>query len=76
MILKDHVTLKTGVMMLIIQLCITGINYILNRIIWIQMFYKLTVYIYLFFVPALVFLNKNKKEHIRSYIFQPHNNIF
>ncbi len=26
--LKDHVTLKTGVMMLKIQLCITGINYI------------------------------------------------
>ncbi len=28
--LKDHVTLKTGVMMLKIQLCITGINYILK----------------------------------------------
>ncbi len=26
--LKDHVTLKTGVMMLKIQLCITGMNYI------------------------------------------------
>ncbi len=30
--LKDHVTLKTGVMMLKIQLCITGINYILKYI--------------------------------------------
>ncbi len=30
--LKDHVTLKTGVMMLKIQLCITEINYILKYI--------------------------------------------
>ncbi len=30
--LKDHVTLKTEVMMLKIQLCITGINYILKYI--------------------------------------------
>ncbi len=30
--LKDHVTMKTGVMMLKIQLCITGINYILKYI--------------------------------------------
>ncbi len=30
--LKDHVTLKTGVMMLKIQRCITGINYILKYI--------------------------------------------
>ncbi len=30
--LKDHVTLKSGVMMLKIQLCITGINNILNYI--------------------------------------------
>ncbi len=28
--LKDHVTLRTGVMMLKIQLCIIGINYILK----------------------------------------------
>ncbi len=28
--LKDQVTVKTGVMMLKIQLCITGINYILK----------------------------------------------
>ncbi len=27
--MKDHVTLKTGVIMLKIQLCITGINYTL-----------------------------------------------
>ncbi len=32
MFLRDHVTLKTGVMMLKIQLCITGINYILKNI--------------------------------------------
>ncbi len=32
MISEDHVTLKTGVMMLKIQLCITGINYILQYI--------------------------------------------
>jgi len=30
--LKDHVTLKTGVMILKIQLCITEINYILTYI--------------------------------------------
>jgi len=30
--MKDHVTLKTGVMMLKSQLCITGINYILKYI--------------------------------------------
>ncbi len=29
---EDHVTLKTGVMMLKIQLCITEINYILKYI--------------------------------------------
>jgi len=28
--LKDHVTLKTGIMMLKIQFCITGLNNILN----------------------------------------------
>ncbi len=32
MISEDHVTLKTGVMMLKIQLHITGINYILTDI--------------------------------------------
>ncbi len=30
--LKDHVTLKTGVMILKIQLCITGIYYFLKYI--------------------------------------------
>ncbi len=30
--LKDHVTLKTGVMMLKIQICIAWINYILKYI--------------------------------------------
>ncbi len=32
MISEDHVTLKTGVMMLKIQRCITGIHYILKYI--------------------------------------------
>ncbi len=32
MISEDHVTLKTEVMMLKIQLCFTGINYILKYI--------------------------------------------
>ncbi len=32
MISEDHVTLKTAVMMLKIQRCITGINYILQYI--------------------------------------------
>ncbi len=32
MISEDHVTLKTGVMLLKIQLCITGINYILKYV--------------------------------------------
>ncbi len=31
LILKDHVTMKTGVMTLKIQLCSTGINYILKQ---------------------------------------------
>ncbi len=35
--LKDHVTLKTGVMMLKIHLCIAGINYNLKYI-QIQLF--------------------------------------
>ncbi len=29
---EDHMTLKTGVMMLKIQLCFTGINYILKYV--------------------------------------------
>ncbi len=32
MISEDHVTLKTGVMMMEIQRCITGINYIFKYI--------------------------------------------
>jgi len=32
MISEDHVTLKTGVMMLKIQRCVTEINYILKNI--------------------------------------------
>jgi len=39
--LKDHVTLKTGVMMLKIQLRITGINYILKYIKIERSYFKL-----------------------------------
>ncbi len=42
MISEDHVMLKTGVMMLKIQLRITGINYILNYIQYLN--YKLHFY--------------------------------
>ncbi len=41
--LKDHVTLKTGVMMLKIQLWITEINYILNYI-QIENYFKMKLY--------------------------------
>ncbi len=41
MISEDHVTLKTGVMMLKIQLCITGIYYILK---YIQLFISILSY--------------------------------
>ncbi len=41
MISEDHVTLKTGVMMLKIQLRITEINYILHYITIEIMFFKL-----------------------------------
>ncbi len=41
MISEDHVTLKTEVMMLKIQLCITEINYILKYIQIENMYFKL-----------------------------------
>ncbi len=41
MISEDHVTLKTGVMMLKIQLCITEINYILQYITIENSYFKL-----------------------------------
>ncbi len=41
MISEDHVTLKTGVMMLKIQLCITGMNYILKYIKIENFYFKL-----------------------------------
>ncbi len=41
MISEDHVTLKTGVMMLKIQLCITGMNYILKYIKTENFYFKL-----------------------------------
>ncbi len=41
MISEDHVTLKTGVMMLKIQLRITEINYILTYIHIINSYFKL-----------------------------------
>ncbi len=42
--LKDHVTLKTGVMMLKIQLCSTEINYILKHILIKSSYFKLFKY--------------------------------
>ncbi len=39
--LKDYVTLKTGEIMLKIQLCITGINYILKYIKLENSYFKL-----------------------------------
>uniref|UniRef100_A0A673JQT8 Contactin-associated protein 1-like n=1 Tax=Sinocyclocheilus rhinocerous TaxID=307959 RepID=A0A673JQT8_9TELE len=50
--LKDHVTLKTGVMMLKIQICITAINCILKYIIIVSSYFKL----YLYFTILLFFL--------------------
>ncbi len=41
MISEDHVTLKTGVMMLKIQLRITEINYIYNMVIVFNCFYSI-----------------------------------
>ncbi len=41
MISEDHVTLKTGVMMLKIQLSFTGINYILKYIKIENIYFKL-----------------------------------
>ncbi len=41
MISEDHVTLMTGVMMLKIQLCITGINSILKYIKIENIYFKL-----------------------------------
>ncbi len=41
MISEDHVTLKTGVMMLKIQIYITGINYILQYIQTEKYYFKL-----------------------------------
>ncbi len=41
MISEDHVTLKTGVMKLKIQLCFTGINYILKYIKIENIYFKL-----------------------------------
>ncbi len=41
MISEDHVTLKTAVMMLKIQLCFTGMNYILKYIKIENIYFKL-----------------------------------
>ncbi len=41
MISEDHVTLKTGVMMLKIQRCITEINYILKYVKIEKRYFKL-----------------------------------
>ncbi len=45
MISEDHVTLKTGVMMLKIQLCFSGINYIFKYIKIENIYFKLQYYL-------------------------------
>ncbi len=62
MISEDHVTLKTGGMMLEIQLFITGINYILQ---YIQI--ENRFYIVMFFSTILLFL---------LYLMQPMWDLF
>ncbi len=44
MISEDHVTLRTAVMMLKIQRCVTEINYILNYIKIKNLYFKLQKY--------------------------------
>ncbi len=67
MISEDHVTLKTGGMILKIQLCITGMNYILKYIHKKQLFKILMFYnIALFFITYYIFIIK--------YLY--YNNIF
>ncbi len=41
MLSEDHVTLKTEVMMLKIQLCFTGINYIITYVKMDNFYFKL-----------------------------------
>ncbi len=71
--LKDHVTLKTGVMMLKIQLCITGINCILKYI-QISSYYK-----FLYFAILLSFwsnkcsLGEHKKLLLKTQIIPSSN---
>ncbi len=52
MISEDHVTLKTGVMMLKMQLCFTGINDILKyilikKVFKIEIIFHVTIFIFL-----------------------------
>ncbi len=48
MISEDHVTLKTGIMMLKIQLRITGINYILQYIHIENSYFNSEIYLTIF----------------------------
>ncbi len=66
MISEDHVTLKTEVMPLKIQLCITGINYILNYSQTEKSFFKFIFYFkislfLLYFSPNKCSLGESKK---------------
>ncbi len=63
--LKDHVTLKTGVMMLKIQLYITEINYILQYIHIEYNYFKLYFYWFILntaLVSVIHFFQKHKQK--------------
>ncbi len=62
--LKDHVTLKTGVMMLKIQLCITGINYIFKYLKMEKLFKILLFYFIYQINAALVNIKKSTYPEI------------
>ncbi len=57
MISEDHVTLKTEVMMLEIQLFITGINYILTYITIENRYFKIVITFYSITVLLLFYLS-------------------
>ncbi len=72
-LLKDHVTLKTGVMMLKIQLYITGINSILKYIQkeklfeFLIMFYKITIFdqINAFYIYIYIYIHTHTHTHTK-----------
>ncbi len=72
MISEDHVTLKTGVMMLKIQLYIKGINYILQYIQKENSYFNLLKYFHFFFfiITALVSIKYLFQKYENSIIIQ------